>query len=222
MRQLKFTFPSCSSVSVSFSFVLFSVVAVVVVVVVKYPSLATITISRSLLFRWPAQRVAITGWTWHGLLMRRTATRPSRENLGGVCVQRSTSSLMSARALRSRMFLRMGSGVLLLHSAFQAEITSKVDVRLGALSRDTQSLIVFFVCVLNTESMGGKGSFHFRVVPRSPCVPMAARYRHDSAIEGWSVLQMVYVNSEAVDTGGQSQADTTIAPSGFSPSVRAW
>ena len=107
--------------------------------------------------------------------MRRTATRPSRENLGGVWVQRSTSSLMSARALSSLIFFRIGSGWSLLHSAFQAEITSNLDVRLGALRRDTQSLIVFFEWVLKTESMEGKGSFHFSVVPRSPCVPIAAR-----------------------------------------------
>lgn len=42
----------------------------------------------------PDHRVAMTGCTWQGELMRKSATRPSLLNFGGVCVQRSISWLM--------------------------------------------------------------------------------------------------------------------------------
>ena len=121
--------------------------------------------------------------------MRRTAIFPSLLKFGGVCVCRSTSSLISARAERSRLFDSISLGDLAANRASQAEMTSNLDVRLairayqclrGALREkhsrafinDTASLIAFLVCALKARSMFGNGCFHFNVAPKSPCVPI--------------------------------------------------
>jgi hypothetical protein len=72
-----------------------------------------------------------------------------------------------------------------------------------AFRKDTQSFISFFVCVLNVSFMSGNGGNHFKVFPRSPCVPIAQRYPHSLAISGWSSLQISYVIKAVVGTGGQ-------------------
>ena len=135
--------------------------------------------------------VAMGPWTWAALFIRRTAILPSLLNLGGVCVCRSTSSLISARALSSLVLLRMSFGLFASSRACQAERTSNLDIRLAAPHQhfimddthfnlrafisDTASFIAFLVCVLKTSVMSGKGGFHFKVLPRSPCVPIAQR-----------------------------------------------
>ena len=135
--------------------------------------------------------VAIGPWTWAALFIRRTAILPSLLNFGGVCVCRSTSSLISARALSSLVLMRISFGLFASRRACHAERTSNLDVRLAAPHQyfiledthvnlrafisDTASFIAFLVCVLKTSVISGKGGFHFKVLPRSPCVPIAQR-----------------------------------------------
>ena len=54
---------------------------------------------------------------------------PSLLNLGGVWVCRSTSSLISARASRRRLLVRISLGLWASRRAFQAEETSNFAVR---------------------------------------------------------------------------------------------
>ena len=84
--------------------------------------------------------VAMTGCTCAALWILRTAILPSLLNFGGVCVWRSTSSLISARADSSLSTLRISFGLLAFKSASHAEMTSNFAVRLAVnLSDDMRS-----------------------------------------------------------------------------------
>jgi len=66
----------------------------------SHPSLATMTVSSSLLSRYPGYLVAITGCTCAGVWMRRTAIHPPGVNFGGVKACLSTLELISACKIR--------------------------------------------------------------------------------------------------------------------------
>src|ERR1700761_9736683 len=144
----------------------------------------------------------MTGWTWAALEIRNMATRPSEENFGGVWVHRSTSALTSARASSNRLFFRIESGPSAASSADQADSTSYLGVRRGALSSEIAVLIFALVCCLNVTFMSGNGGSHLKVLPRSPWVPIAHSHCVSAAMIGDSSAQMMYVSSEEVATGG--------------------
>lgn len=154
----------------------------------KYPVFATRTISRALLCKCPAQRVAMTGCTCASLSIFKTAILPSGENWGAACVQRSTSALTSCRAASSLGCLSTSDGCSALARAVQAEITSYAAVRRGALTWDTTSFNNFLVYCFNVGCMSGNGGSHFNVLPRSPCVPTTHSHAQRSctfSCSGW-------------------------------------
>src|ERR1700760_4923167 len=96
------------------------------------------------------------------------ATRPSEENLGGVCVHRSTSALTSARASSNRLFLSIESGPSAARRADHADMTSYLAVRRGALTSEIAVFIFALVYCLNVAVISGNGGSHLNVFPRSP------------------------------------------------------
>jgi hypothetical protein len=67
---------------------------------------------------------------------------------------------------------------------------------------DTQSFMRFLVCTLKVSAISGKGLSHFNELPKSPWVPIAIKYAHSWAISRSSSLQISYVVSAVVATGG--------------------
>lgn len=137
-------------------------------------------------------------------------------------MQRSVSRWTSNAAFFSAWLLSIDFGVVADMIASHAASTLYAAERRGAFKRDTASLRDFFVWVLNTGDMSGKGGSHLRFVPKSPCVPITASQDVISGRVGCKGAHMCCVSKEAVATGGQSCAVTYSAFSGNPFSWAKW